>query len=88
MNKNERHVKAEEFRKQISWPTQRAEAIRTLIAKTDYDESDEMRIRELFRKTDSASGCEEEYKQLICHLYQLPKYQPVARDFYKRWTCK
>jgi len=86
--KIQRHEKAEQFRQEISSVGSRMADIAQLISKRAYDETDNMRIRELFRKTDYALGCESEYKRLIAHLYQFPELQPKAREFYKRWTAK
>ena len=83
-----RHQKAEQFRREIAVTTRRISVIEELVNKQSYDEADKMHIRELFRKTDHAMGCEAEYRKLIAHLYQFPELQPKAREFYKRWTAK
>ena len=88
MDKKEKHIKAEEFRKQISMPAQRTEAVMTLASKEAFDESDKLRIGILLHKVAYAMGCEAAYTKLICRLYEDPELQPKARDFYKRWTCK
>ena len=88
MKKEERHQKSEEFRAQIKFPAQRAEAIRSLISKEKFDEVDQLRISILFNKVSNASGCEQEYKQLIVRLYDDSDLREKASDFYKRWNAK
>ena len=88
MNKNERHVKAEEFRAQIVRPAQRAEAVRSLTVKDIYDEADKLRIGILLHKVSNAIGCEDAYRGLIVRLYQDEELRPKAAEFYKRWMAK
>ena len=83
--KEQRHERAEAFRRQIAFPGQRREAIRSLISKTSYDESDELRIKILFNKVSLTEGCEAEYMALIERLYKEDALRPRAHEFYKRW---
>lgn len=83
--KQQRHEKAEQFRLQIAFPNQRKEAIRSLIAKNNYDESDVQRIKILFSRVSLAEGCENEYMSLIEHLYKDDSMRERAHQFYKRW---
>ena len=87
MNQEKRHELAENFRRQIEMPAQRAEAIRTILAKPSFDESDKMRIRELLRRTDYADPCEQEYMQLLVRLCKDDSLRPKAEEFYKRWNA-
>ena len=85
--KEKRHTIADNFRRQIESASQRAEAIKTLMAKQIFDESDQIRIRELLRRTDYAISCEKEYTQLISRLYQDDTLRSKAEEFYKRWNA-
>lgn len=89
MTQEKRHEIAEHFRRQIQLPAQRAEAVRTLIAKPSFDESDRIRIKELLRKTAYADPCEKEYMQLIVRLVNSndKEFEQRAEDFYKRWNA-
>ncbi|MBQ7659553.1 MAG: hypothetical protein IJS26_02260 [Alphaproteobacteria bacterium] len=87
MTQEKRHEIAEQFRQQIERPMQRAEAIRTLIAKPEFDESDKMRIRELLRRVDYADPCEQEYMELLARLFKEDSLRPKAEEFYKRWNA-
>lgn len=81
----ERHERAEVFRRQIALPNQRKEAIRSLIAKGEFDDADEQRIKILFSRVSLAEGCESEYMSLIERLYKDDSLRQRAHEFYKRW---
>lgn len=87
LSKEIKHKKSEEFRQRIALPTQRAAAIRDLLAKNDYDESDHLRLIILFQKTDYTQGCEQEYCALISRVSGIEdgKLKSKALDFYRRW---
>jgi len=87
MTQEKRHEIAENFRQQIQLPAQRAEAVRTLIAKPSFDESDKIRIQELLRKTAYADPCEKEYMQLLVRLYKEDCFRAKVDDFYRRWNA-
>ncbi len=87
MDKKQRHEIAENFRRQIVMPSQRAEAIRSILAKPSFDESDKVRIGVLLHKVSNAMGCDKEYNQLIARLYQDDALRPKAEEFYKRWNA-
>ena len=84
-----RHLIAENFRRQIEMPTQRSEAVRTLLAKESFDESDKIRIKELLRKTSYADPCEDDYLKLIARLCNSGdnEFKRRAEDFYRRWNA-
>ena len=52
MSKEQRHEKAEQFRREIALPNMRAAAIRDIVVKDVYDETDTLRIRILLQKPD------------------------------------
>ena len=83
--KEERHERAEIFRRQIAFPNQRKEAIRSLVNKSQYDAADEQRIKILFSRVSLAEGCETEYMMLIERLYKDDSLRNRAHEFYKRW---
>ncbi len=87
MTKEKRHKKAEEFRSVIALPNQRAAAIRELTAKSDYDESDELRLTILLQKTDYVQGCEKDYTALVSKLIagDKGKLKDKALAFYRKW---
>lgn len=62
---NQNHEKAEEFRRQIALPVQRNSAISELLTKSEYDESDKLRINILFQKKAYLEGCKDTYKLLV-----------------------
>lgn len=83
--KEVRHQRANEFRLQIAMPVQRAAAIRDLATKEKYDDSDKLRISLLFNKVSLTKGCEDEYRELIVHLYQTD-LKAQAKAFCKKWN--
>lgn len=87
LSKEIKHQKSEEFRQRIALPTQRAAAIRDLLAKTNYDESDHLRLTILLQKIDYIHGCEQEYCALISKVLGTEdgKLKSKALDFYRRW---
>jgi len=87
MEKIERHEMAECFRHQIARPTQRKEAIQTLLQKESYDESDKLRVKLLFKRVSFAEGCETEYLMLVERLYKDDALRPIASEFYRRWMA-
>ena len=85
--KQERHERAEAFRRQIALPGERREAIQSLIAKDSFDEADEQRIKILFSRVSLAEGCGKEYMDLIERLYKDDRLRDRAHEFYKRWQA-
>jgi len=88
MTQEKRHELAENFRQQIEWPAQRAEAIRSILAKSSFDESDKLRIKILLSKLSYAQGCDQEYVNLINRIYYDAEWHKDAKSFYRRWTAK
>ena len=84
-NKEKRHALAETFRKQIAMSSERASVIRSLVCKNTYDESDRLRIQILLNKVSLVQGCEDEYRDLIVHLYTDESLREKARSFKRRW---
>lgn len=82
---NMRHARAEAFRNRITISSERAAAIRSLLSKHDYDEGDCQRINILLSKVSLASGCEQEYVQLVAHLSKNESFRDKAQSFFKRW---
>ena len=85
MTKEERHAKAEAFRRRIAFCGERKQAIRSLLAKEAYDEGDEQEIKILLNRVSLAEGCEAEYMSLVERLYNDEALRARAQEFYKRW---
>ncbi|MBR2299949.1 MAG: hypothetical protein IJ870_05195 [Alphaproteobacteria bacterium] len=68
-------------------PAQRAAAIKDLLAKETYDESDELRLTILLQKTDYLQGCANEYATLVSKVAGVgsEKMRGKALEFYRRW---
>ena len=69
MDKQKRHEKAEKFRQEIALATQRASAIRSLVAEDVCDETNNLKIRILLQKP-NFNGCEKEYAMLLHRLIE------------------
>lgn len=89
MTKEARHEKAEQFRQEIALPGQRAAAIRNIVAKDVYDETDNLRIRILLQKPDYVAGCKSEYGLLLRRLIEPSNsdesLKETAKKLFKRW---
>jgi len=84
--KERRHEVASRLRSEITTSGRRALVIKNLATKENYDDSDKLRISILFSKVSFVQGCENEYMQLIIHLYNNPELKPQAKAFHKRWN--
>ena len=81
LTKQERHACAIDFRERIGHTSQRAQAVRELSNKEDFDEADEVRISILFNKPGYAVGCELEYMTLCQRLSKDPRFENRAKAF-------
>ena len=79
MEKNQRHSKAEDFRKKIVLPGQRKAAIHELLAKDKFDLSDQLRLKLLFQKTSYLEGCEMPYYALIQHIKEKGSKELITK---------
>lgn len=68
MNKQKRHEKAEEFRRQIVLPMQRNAVITGFLNKDSFDESDRLKLVVLFQKASYLKGCEHGYRELVAKI--------------------
>lgn len=79
MNKETKHSKAEEFRRKIVFPGQRAAVINELLKKRSFDCNDQMKLVLLFQKVSYLDGCEVPYRILISHVRQVGDPGLVAK---------
>lgn len=73
MTKQERHEKAEKFRRTIVTPVNRSLAINELLKKdlNSFTETDCIHLTVLFQKKEYIEGCQMPYKQLMNKLQKF-----------------